>query len=174
MANTDKTKLGDWLSSRAVVTHGDTVIIDQTLTITTGGAQGSGDYVGVDHVAMTFTDCARLLGGTGTIPRVLFVDYDLQAISGELWLFDTAPAGLPDDNAAFTITDADAARCIGVVPFNTYYASALNCVSPGVPLTPIVFQCAAASRDLYGAFVTRGTPTYVTAHPTFRLVVWQD
>ena len=162
-----------------VSSGGITVIADALIgTLTTAGAQAAGDFVGTDHTMITFANCARVNGGTGVISRVLFVDGDLQSKPGELWLFDTAAVvadeGLGHDNAAFTITDAIAKTCIGVIPFSAYYASALNSVSVGTPSSPIAFACLAGSKDLYGAFVTRGAPTYTTNVPFFRLIIWQD
>ena len=150
-----------------------TAVVDVTPTLTVAGAYAANDFVGTSATPMTFAGCARVNAGTGLIYRVELVDYAKQSIAGELWLFNTAPAGLPADNAAFTITDADAKQCIGVVSFNTYYASALNSVSPVGNLT-IGFKCLAGSMDLYGVFVTRGAPTYATGDLTFRLICVQD
>ena len=150
-----------------------TAAVDVTPTLTIAGAYAANDFVGTSATAMTFAGCARVDGGYGMIYHVELVDYAKQSIAGELWLFNTAPAGLPVDNAAFTITDAAAKQCIGVVPFNTYYASALNSVSPVGNLT-IGFKCLAGSMDLYGVFVTRGAPTYATGDLTFRLICVQD
>ena len=152
---------------------GYTVAVDVTPTLTVAGAYAANDFVGTSATAMTFAGCARVDGGYGMIYHVELVDYAKQSIAGELWLFNTAPAGLPVDNAAFTITDAAAKQCIGVVPFNTYYASALNSVSPVGNLT-IGFKCLPASTSLYGVFVTRGAPTYATGDLTFRLICVQD
>ena len=150
-----------------------TACIDVTPVLTVHATYVANDFVGTTNTAMTFANCARVNGGTGTVIGVVLVDFALQSIAGELWLFDTAPAGLPADSAPFTITDADAARCIGVIPFSTYFASVLNSVSPVGNLT-FAFQCLPASRSLYGAFVTRGAPAYASGDLTFRLRVLQD
>lgn len=153
---------------------GLTTMVDVPLVLSSGAAYAAGDFVGVNATPLTLVSCARFPGGTGIIPRALFIDGDLASIAGELWLFDTAPTGLGNDSAAFTINDGDALRCIGVFPFSTYYASALNSVSPGNPLSPVTFKCLPTSKDLYGAFVTRGAPAYTSGKPTIRLIVWQD
>jgi hypothetical protein len=145
-----------------------------TMTITTGGAMGNGDFIGVDHTSMTFAGCASRPGGTGEIKSAIFIDGDKQSIAGELWLFTVAPAGLPDQNLAFTVTDADMLSCIGYITFTTYVASGANGICLVNPVAPIHFQCADASQALYGAFVTRGTPTYTTAVPMFVLNILQD
>jgi hypothetical protein len=100
------------------------------------------------------------------------VDYALQNMSIELWLFTVAVTP-PADNAAWTITDAHCLTCIGVIPFSTYYASALNSVSPA-PNVGIAFNCAAADTALYGALVTRGAGTWASLDVTVSLVILQD
>jgi hypothetical protein len=151
---------------------GHTACIDVVPTLTVHATYVSGDYVGESGVPMTFANSARVNNGTGVIVGAVLVDYALQSVAGELWLFDTAPTP-PNDSAAWTITDANAARCLGIVPFTTYYASALNSVCPVGGLT-IAFQTLAASKAIYGCFVTRGAPAYASGDLTFRLRVLQD
>jgi hypothetical protein len=93
-------------------------------------------------------------------------------VAAELWLFDTAITA-PADSAAWTITDAMSKTCVMVIPFSTYYASALNCVSMGDGL-PRKFKCASGSTVLYGALVTRGAPAYASGDVTVRLWIDQD
>lgn len=151
---------------------GYTACVDATPTLTTHASYIANDYVGTDGVAMVFNNVARINGGTGIIIGAILVDYALQSVAGELWLFDTAITP-PNDSAAWTLSDAHAARCIGVIPFSTYYASAANSVSPVGNLT-IAFQALAASKNIYGCFVTRGAPTYASGDLTFRLRILQD
>ena len=154
---------------------GKTFISEATMIVTdTAAAHAAADFCGEDAVPMTFANCAAENGGSGKVIGCTFIDGDKQSIAGELWLFDRAPTGLPADNAPFSISDADAKYLIGVIPFATYYASALNSVSVGAPSSPIVFKCAGNSKSLFGAFVTRAAPTYVTLIPFFRLFVTQD
>jgi hypothetical protein len=159
------------------VVGGCTVIVNGTCAMTTAGTYAANDYVGVNGTAITFSGCAGENGGGGLIPRVVLVDYALQSKAGELWLFDALPAGLPNDSAAITLTDA--ANCIGIIPFSTYYAagsagSAGYSVSPGVPSAPISFKCSADSKALYGVFVTRDAPVYASNDVIFRLSILQD
>jgi hypothetical protein len=156
------------------VTGSDICVVNATVTLSTGGAQGANDFVGFNGTPLTVSNCADVNGGGGLVLGAEFVDGDLQSIAGELWIFDSAPAGLGNDNAAFTISDADAAHVVCVIPFSTYYASNNNSVSFGVPPQCAPFVCAAASKDLYGAFATRGAPTYTTAVPLFRLFILKD
>jgi hypothetical protein len=149
------------------------VIVNATPVLSVHATYVTGDYVGQSAVPITFNSCARVSGGTGTITSAILIDYALQSITGELWLFDTIVTP-PGDSAAWTLSDAHAATCLGVIPFSTYYASALNSVSSGVPASPIAFKCGVAVRELYGCFVTRGSPTYASGDLTFRLNISQD
>lgn len=144
-----------------------------TPTLTVHATYAANDYVGTSGVAMVFADAARIVNGKGWIIGARLIDYALQSVSCELWLFDTAITP-PDDSAAWTLTDAHAARLICVIPFNTYYASALNSVTPGAPIAPALFQTLAASKDIYGCLVTRGAPAYASGDLTVVLDIMQD
>jgi hypothetical protein len=155
---------------------GVSVQVDVTPTLTVHATYVANDYVGTSGTPMTFANAARVNAGTGVVVGAVLVDAALQSIAGELWLFDTAPTP-PNDSAAWTITDAEAAKCIGIIPFGgttaPYYASAANSVCPVGGLS-ILFKTGAASKDLFGCFVTRGAPTYASGDLTFRLRIWQD
>ena len=144
-----------------------TVAANPVLTV--AGAYIAGDYVGTSATAMTFTNVVRDVGESGVIESIVLIDQAAQSVSLELWLFDTAPTP-PADNAAWTIADADALTCIAVVPFQVYYASALNSVSnpKGLGLT---FNTTGATRNIYGCLVTRGTPTYASLDLMVRLQI---
>jgi hypothetical protein len=152
---------------------GHTACIDVVSALQITGSYSSGDYIGASGTAMVFSGAARVNNGTGVICGAVLIDKALQSVAGELWLFDTAPTP-PNDNAAWTLSDAQMARCIGIIPFSTYYASALNSVSPVGNLT-MAFQTLTASKNIYGCFVTRGAPVYSSADDlVFRLRVLQD
>ena len=155
------------------VTAGGAVeTITVTPTLTVAGAYVANDFVGTSATGITFAGAARVANGSGVIESAVLVDYALQSAVCELWLFDVTPAGLPADNAAFTITDAAALTCIGVISFDTYYASALNSVAPATGLQ-IAFT-AVGGTSIFGALVTRGAPTYACGDVSFRLQIMQD
>lgn len=143
----------------------DTVAATPTLTVHAGYV--ANDYVGTSGVPMTFTNCARIEGGGGSILSVMVIDSALQKVSGELWLFDSDPTP-PADSAAWTISDANALRLVGIVPVSTYYDSAANSIGQSAA-SDVAFRCASSSKDLYGCFVTRGAPTYADGDLTFVL-----
>jgi len=151
----------------------NSTVVSVTPVLTVHATYVTGDFIGTSAAPMTFSSCARVAGGTGMVTGCVLVDYALQSVAGELWLFD-ATVTAPNDSAAWTLSDADMLKCIGVIPFTTYYASAANSVSFGNPASPIVFKCGSALKELYGCFVTRGSPTYASGDLTFRLRVLQD
>ena len=144
-----------------------------TPTLTVHANYVSGDFVGTSSAAMQFTlagDASNAAGG-GYILGCMLIDRALASVAGELWLFDSAVTP-PNDSAAWSISDADAATCVAVIPFSTYYASALNSVAFGVPDGNARFEVP-ASGILYGCFVTRGAPTYASGDLTFKLTILQ-
>ena len=147
-------------------------IVSAPPVLTVAASYASGDFVGTSATPITFSYCALENGGSGWITSAVMIDYSAATgIGAELWLFDTAPAGLPADSAAFTFTDATSP--VMVIPFTTWYGSALNCVSMGDNL-PRKFKCASGTRSLYGAIVTRGAPAYASLDVTIKLYIDQD
>lgn len=143
------------------------VVVSATPTLDTL-IYASGDSL---HTAvLSFASAVRVTGGSGVVDKLIVVDKDLQSAAGELWLFSASvtPAAA---NAAHSISDADAALCVGVIPFGTYYASALNSVSVAKDVR-LPFTVAATS--LFGLLVTRGTPTYTAAGLTVSLTIAQS
>jgi len=149
---------------------GEGITVTVTPTLSVAGAYVANDFVGTSATAMTFANAARVAGGSGVIESAVLVDGDLQSVDAELWLFDTAVTP-PNDNAAWTISDAHALTCIGVIVFDTYYASALNSVGVANGLN-IAFSAIATS--IYGCLVTRGAPTYTSGKLSVRLSILQD
>ena len=146
-----------------------------TPTLTVAGLYASGDFVGTSATAMDFTPMARAAAGSGLIMGAMLVDDSARTVPLELWLFHTAPAGLPADNAAFTMTDAGALNRICVIEFNTYYASALNTASDGeIRNGHAPFVCATGDQSIFGVLVARGAPTYATGQLHITLIAAQD
>jgi hypothetical protein len=143
-----------------------TVEVAATPTLDTS-AYASGDCLHTTVITFASAVDASL---SGFIEKMVVVDRELQSQPCELWLFSATvtPAAA---NAAHSISDADAALCIGVIYSGPYYASALNSVSvaKGVGLA---IKCAATS--LFGILVTRGAPTYAAGSLTVSLQISQD
>jgi hypothetical protein len=152
--------------------HTKTISVTPTLTVHSGYV--SGDFVGTTSGIMTFANAARVNLGGGMVIAATLQDSALQSKAMELWLFSSSSVTPPADSAAWTISDEDSRRCIGVIPFSTYYASALNSVSVGtMPNGGIPFVAVGGSA-IYGCLVTRDAPTYADGDLTVRIVILQD
>jgi hypothetical protein len=154
-------------SGVAVPVGNKTAVLSASPTLDTS-AYASGDCLHTSVIS--FANAVAVSGGTGTIVKLTVIDADLQSAAGELWLFSATvtPAAA---NAAHSISDGDAALCVGVIPFGPYYASALNSVSVNSSIS-LPFSCAATT--LFAIAVTRGTPTYTASGLTIKLLVAQD
>jgi len=147
--------------------------VDASVAMTTAGAYDANDFVGVDATPVTFSNCARINGGSGWLLGAVLTDKALQSAELELWLFDDEITP-PSDNAAWSLSDADMQKFLGVIEFKTYFASALNSGSNPENTKAVRFTCQSDSKNLYGAIVTRGTPTYATDDLFVRLMILQD
>lgn len=125
----------------------------------------------------TFSGCARVVGGCGTIIDANLILSDPNAVVAnlELWLFDTVPA-IPNDNAAFAFSDSEAAKVVAVIKFYASdYSDSSNNRVYHMANPPRMFKCDAAATALYGVLVTRTAFTPV-AQSTFqaKLKIVQD
>lgn len=152
---------------------GEGVTSDASVAMPVAGAYSANDYVGANATPITFSNCARINGGSGWILGAVLIDKALQSKETELWLFDDTITP-PNDNAAWTISDADMQKFLGVIEFQTYFASALNSGANPENTKAVRFTCQSGSKNLYGAIVTRGTPTYASGDLFVRLMIIQD
>jgi len=155
---------------------GFTYLSTSSVVFTDTNARTTGDYCGTSTTPQYFTDVVRGNASTGIIKSINIVDYTTTtAVALELWLFsDTFTA--PADNAAWTITDAQAnSSFLGVIPISTsnWYASAVNKVYFDGNLSMVIQP---TTNNLYYAIVARGTtPAWTTAAGlTIRLGILQD
>jgi len=155
------------------VLQGAVTCVACTPTLTVHADYATGDYVGTSGAAWEFANAVATPGGWGKIEGAVLIDAVVASKAAELWLFDSAITP-PADSAAWTLSDADAATCIGVIAFSTYYASALNSVCPRADLN-LTIKAAAGSTSIYGALVTRDAPTYAaTGDVKVRLFIRQE
>jgi len=108
----------------------------------------------------TLTGAARVSGGSGRIVKCNLFDGAAQAgTTFEVFFFNadfTAAAA----NAAFAISDADMANCVGSILITTSSLIAATGVLYQNFSTVLPFKCA-ADANLYAQVVLRsGTPTY--------------
>lgn len=149
--------------------------VGTTKTITVNPTTDTAIYASGDTLGslMTFAGVARFNGGSAVVQAMTIVDAAAQNANLELWLF-TGTVTASADNAAWSISDADALKCVGVIPTSgVNYASALNSVSSKLSIN-LPVTCASDSTSLYGQLVSRGTPTYGASSLTVKLTVVQD
>lgn len=96
-------------------------------------------------------DVARDVGGAGLITDLIVVSSNDPAtlLQGEIWLFNQSITSVAD-NAAFALSDADAFKLEGVIPFSlatTVAGSGTNSYAHLTGLN-IGYHCV-GSRDLY-------------------------
>ena len=103
---------------------GSATTVTSTATRATGTTQYAANENWSDSVSSpvsggyTLTDAARASGGSGVITDIIVVSGNDPAtlLQGELWIYDSAVTN-DNDNAAFTSSDADTLKLVGVVPF---------------------------------------------------------
>lgn len=105
----------------------------------------------------------------GTISNVLFFDRDDEGLSKELVLFKADFTGTADD-AAFAVTDADMANCIGVVSITNFYNFGANQIGQGTP----ALSYRSPAKRLWCQMVTRGADNIAAGMvPDITLVILQ-
>ena len=158
-----------------------TVKVDANFTRPANTTQyAAGDVVSDDAASpsiITFSNCAQVDAGSGTIVSAHIVSSAAQGTlpDMELYIFDTSVTAV-NDNAAFTVTDAEMRTCVACIAFEqaNWKTSALNSRCEGS--TGIYnFVCGSGSRDLYGLLVERGTYTPASGERfDIRLNIEQD
>lgn len=155
---------GATAGSEAIVKSvGISSVVSSAVVFTDTNARATGDYCGTDTAPQAFASAVRVSGGTGVVKSITITDYTTTAaVALELWLF-SATFTAPADNAAWTVTDAHALTCLGVIPIATdkWYASGANKVYSDDTLSLVIKP---AATSLYYAIVARGTtPAWTTA-----------
>lgn len=120
---------------------------------------------------ITFTNCASANGRGGKIIQATLIDEGgtmATPVAIDLFIFQTAPTA-QNDNAGVNISDADAEKILGVVPFTKDMGLVANLGGARTPdaFSGLAFECDAASRDLYGILVARQTFSPASAAKIF-------
>lgn len=136
-----------------------TANITVSVTLTVGASYATGDHVGTSGAPISFANAVRTSGGSATIRSVTISDPAASTAAAlELWLFN-ATVTPPADSAAWDLSDASGLKCVGVISIPTtaqFLSSATGVMHVGN--LGLQFHCAATT--LFGALVTRGSPTY--------------
>lgn len=136
-----------------------TVAITVSVTLTVGASYATGDFVGTSATPISFANAVRTSAGSATLRSVTISDPAASTAAAlELWLFN-ATVTPPADSAAWDLSDANGLKCVGVIAIPTtaqFLSSATGVLHVGA--LGLQFHCAATT--LFGALVTRGSPTY--------------
>jgi hypothetical protein len=118
------------------------------------------DVVGEVNTVLSMSGAGQ---GVDSLGSIVLIDYAKQKAATDIFFFDSLPT-ISADNAAFDMTDANAAKCIGFVSIAAadYVDSASNSIATkrGVSL---LMPGVNIGEAIYCVFVTRGTPTYTAA-----------
>ena len=144
-------------------------ITNVTLSLDTA-AYADGDVLADSQIV---TDCLRTTDGTGTITNVTCLDEDDQGFGFDL-LFLDANVSLGTENAAPSITDANARNILGWVrvsasDFIDLGGTRLASVPCSIPVKGV-----SGADDLYVAAISRGTGTYTASGIVVRVAIACD
>lgn len=108
----------------------------------------------------TFTGAASASGGGGIITDAVIVASGGTLYQGEIWVFDSAVTAV-NDNAAFALSDSDALKLLGKIPF-TLAVEDVNNASAHITGLNMSFHCI-GTADLRFMVRLFGTPTPASA-----------
>jgi hypothetical protein len=149
---------------------GKTKTVDVTFSLDTS-AYASGDVLADSQIIAA---CMRANNSTGVLSGFTLHDEDDQGIELDV-VFLSANASIGTENAAVSISDANARNILGIVNVassdwkdlgGVRVATKLNVNVPIVPGTD--------SDDVYVALITRGTPTHTANGIRGRFHFFQD
>ncbi len=150
-----------------IATHA--TVVDLTLSLDTGGAYADGDVLAA---AQELTNAVRQSGGTGILQSVLVVDQDDQGQALDIVISD-ATITLGTENSAVSISDADAAKILGVVEVTAAdYVDLVNSQVANIRNIGMVIM--PDTTSLYISAVSRGTGTYTASGIVLRFGIIQD
>jgi hypothetical protein len=143
----------------------------QRITVQSSGlttsttAYTAGDQVGAQF---TFASAARASGGSGTIVGVTLVDAADVIGAYDVAVFDSSVT-LASDNAAFSISDADALKLVGVVQLAGAYDIGGNRIAQAFNLA-VPYTCSGGS-SLYAGLICRVGHTFFAAVTNLQLTL---
>ncbi len=109
----------------------------------------------------TLSSMCRASGGSGILTDLVFLYSTATAVAGNIWIYDAAPTAI-NDNAAYSVSDADQAKLVTKVPFVTV-AGALNAVH-NVQNLNLGYTCVGTANLRFLVEVTTGyTPASADA-----------
>jgi hypothetical protein len=149
---------------------GASVVKDLTFTLDTS-AYADGDVLAeIQEIDGFF----RAVGVGGVIQSLMVVDKDDQGEALDV-VFLGLTGSLGTENAAVTISDADAAKIQGIVGVGAGdYTDLANSQVASMANLSLVVEPGAASDSIFVGLVSRGTGTYTSGGITIRIGLLQD
>lgn len=149
-------------SGALTVKSTDGTVFSSDLTVDTGGAYAAGD-----NLCSILEVTEAVQGEVAYLERVLLVDKeDKGALDIDLVFFNSS-ATLASNNSAWSLSDADAAKILGVVTLraNDYLDNVNNYIAQrsGESGLYLPVHAASGSSIYMGAILRSGTPTYSAA-----------
>ena len=130
---------------------------------------------------LVFRNCVLVPGGTGILySGLLFASTDAATNPNfSLALFNTEDITIAADNAASTVTDAQARNMVAAGTFDGTNGANVHTLGANLVITATsigqTFKCAEGSRNLYGLVIDRGGYTPASAEIiAFKIFVLQD
>jgi hypothetical protein len=137
------------------------------LTIATT-AYSTGDQVGTEF---TLANAARSSGGSGTIVGVTLTDAN-DIIGAYDVVFTRSTITPAADNAAYSISDADAKKIVGIAQLAGSFDIGGNRIAQALGLA-IPYDCS-GTTSLFATLITRANHTFFTATTDLQLCVWVE
>lgn len=150
----------------SIAVGGYTAVVGATLTrpanTTTYTANTAIANATSGAAAITFSNCARISGGSGYIIGVDILDEANQTVKGtfELWLYNQTPGTVINDNVNWAPANADLLNRVGIIKFdggtvgNNASGASGNVIFVDQLSHSLPFVCV-GSANLYGQIVVR-------------------
>lgn len=164
---------------------GYSVEFTATPTVSNGVAYTSGDQVGgiieifsKDNGNRVTTGPCQAQACASTLTSLVILDKSSQNAAFSIFFFNALPTVASVDNGAMTITDAEMAKCIGVVrvaagDYDTVASSSIATLR--APSASLALMSQTDNGPLWAVVKTTSTPTYTsTTDLVFRFLFSQD
>ena len=149
--------------------HGASHIHEASLTVDTS-AYASGDTLGT---LITIDDCLSDTNGTATIMDITVVDNAGQDVEIGFYFYN-ASVTLASDNAAYTVSDADANKCVGYVSVSDYVTGGTSKSIGQKRNVGLQVYSDGTTRNVYCGLIILGAPTYTASDLTIKFKFLQD
>ena len=145
-----------------------TLVKEITFTLDTN-AYADGDVLAATQ---EIASAVRVNAGTGIIQSVIILDKDDQGENLDV-VFLKTNVSIGTENAAVSITDANADEIQGIVEVDSYVDLVGSQLSTN-PNLGIGVQADSAATSLFIALISRGTGTYTASGITAKITILQD